>query len=251
MKLFTTSGRAIVSVMVATLTLLVAATDARAADQAKSTPLPSGPIVPRAEPLKPRPFTLEDRYLDASRRGDLPMLKLCLEKGVDPRAKDGFARDALLLAARDARNLEMVKFLKARNLPIDAPDVRGITALGYAAGNGQVEMVSYLLEQGAVVDRKDEQQQTPLLHAVLGGNKATVERLIAAGADVNLADRFKDTPLIGACNKGFDEIAKLLVEKGADPSLVDQEGRMARERAAAGSTYCRGLPAPPVAKPGA
>jgi ankyrin repeat protein len=231
------------------------APSARAPSEAPTPPDPAappnlkGPIIPRPEPLEPRAFTLADRYLDAARRGDIDMLKLCIEKGVDDRVKDGFARDALLLAASDGKSLAIVKLLRARGLPIDAPDVRGIAALGYAAGNGHVELVSYLLEHGAKVDRKDVQQMTPLVHAVLGGSKESVARLIEAGADVNSRDQFHDTPLIAACNKGVDEIAKLLVEKGADPSLLDQEGRTARQRAAAASIYCRELPAAP-AKPG-
>lgn len=206
-----------------------------------SPPSGRGSIVPGPEPLAPSSFTLEERYLDAARRGDLAMLKRCLDKGVDARAKDGFARSALLLAASDARNLEMVTFLQARGLPVDEPDVRGRTALGFAAGNGQVEMVSYLLEHGAVADRKDAQGQTPLYNAVLGGSRDTVLRLLAAGADVNNRDQFGDTPLIGACDKGYDDLARLLVEKGADPALKDQEDRTARERAAEGATFCRGL----------
>ena len=214
---------------------------ARAADEAAPAQ-PKGPLVPGpGEPLKPRAFTLEDRYLDAARRGDIDTLKLCIEKGVNDKAKDGFERDALLLAASEGRRLDMVKLLDARGLPIDAPDVRGIAAIGYAAGNGQLEIVSYLIERGAKVDRKDVQQMTPLVHAVLGGDKPTVARLIEAGADVNSRDQFKDTPLIAACNKGQDDIAKLLVEKGADPLLEDQEGRTASERATSGSQYCRDL----------
>lgn len=208
----------------------------------------SGPIVPKPEALKPSPFTLEERYLDAARRGDMATLKLCLDKGVDARAKDGFGRSALLLAVLNARNLEMVKFLQSRGLPVDEVDVRGRTPLGYAAGNGQLEMVSYLLEQGAAADRKDGQGQTPLYHAVLIGSKETTVRLLAAGADIDVRDQFGDTPLMGACNKGFDDIARLLLEKGADPSLKDQEGRTARDRAAAGASFCRELPS---VKPGA
>jgi len=214
----------------------------RAEDAATGQPH-AGPIVPRAEGVKPRPFTLEERYLDAARRGDMRTLELCLEKGVDPRAKDGFARSALLLAVLNARSLEMTKFLQSRGLPVDEPDVRGRTPLGYAAGNGQPEMVGYLLEQGAAADRKDGQGQTPLYHAVLIGSRDAVLRLLAAGADVNTRDQFGDTPLIGACNKGNDDMAQLLVEKGADPSLKDQEGRTARERAPAAAKYCRELPA--------
>lgn len=208
---------------------------------ASKPPPGGGAIVPRSEPLAPSPFTLEERYLDAARRGDLAMLTRCLDKGVDARAKDGFARSALLLAASDARNLKMVEFLQARGLPVDEPDVRGRTALAYAAGNGQLEIVAYLLAHGATADRKDAQGQTALYNAVLAGSRETVERLVAAGADVNNRDQFGDTPLIGACNKGNDELARLLVEKGADPSLKDQEGRTARERAAEDATFCRAL----------
>ena len=234
---------------VAIATAVVVLVQARGGHAQGTTPTqpPAGSIVPKPEALAPKAFTLEERYLDAARRGDLDMLKLCLDKGVDPRAKDGFARSALLLAVLNARNLEMVKFLQSRGLPVDEPDVRGRTPLGYAAGNGQLEMVSYLLEQGAAADRKDGQGQTPLYHAVLIGSKETTLRLLAAGADVDSRDQFGDTPLMGACNKGFDEIARLLIEKGADPALKDQEGRSARERAPAGASFCRNLPA---TKPG-
>jgi ankyrin repeat protein len=221
--------------------VLVQANGGHAEETAPAQP-PAGSIVPKPEPLAPKAFTLEERYLDAARRGDLDMLKLCLDKSVDPRAKDGFARSALLLAVLNARDLEMVKYLHALGLSVDEPDVRGRTPLGYAAGNGQLEMVSYLLEQGAAADRKDGQGQTPLYHAVLIGSKETTLRLLAAGADVDSRDQFGDTPLMGACNKGFDEIARVLIEKGADPSLKDQEGRTARERAPAGASFCRNLP---------
>ena len=237
------TGRALV---LASAVWLVAAAPhaARATSESEPTKPPSagGPILPRPEPLAPRAFTLEDRYLDAARRGDLDTLRRCIEKGVNDRAKDGFGRDALLLATSDGRSLEMVKLLDARGLPADEPDVRGIAAIGYAAGNGDVAIVAYLLERGAKVDRKDVQKMTPLVHAVLGGSKETVARLIAAGADVDSRDQFMDTPLIAACNKGVDEIAKLLVEKGADAGVKDQEGRTARERAATGAEYCRSLP---------
>lgn len=235
------------AVVAVTFSSLVAGASIVRGEEVAPPQPPSGPIVPKPEALRPSPFTLEERYLDAARRGDMATLRLCLDKGVDTRAKDGFARSALLLAALNARDLEMVKFLRSRGLPVDEPDVRGRTPLGYAAGNGQLEMVSYLLDEGAAADRKDGQGQTPLYHAVLIGSKETTLRLLAAGADIDTRDQFGDTPLMGACNKGFDDIARLLVEKGADPSLKDQEGRTARERAPAGASYCRELP---TAKPG-
>jgi ankyrin repeat protein len=235
--------------------LLVCVTPAFA-DDAASPPEPTAPsergadsvtpphgstIVPGPQPLIPRPFTLADRYLDAARRGDLELLELCIEKGVDVGVKDGFARSALLLAARDGRSLEMVRRLQSKGLAIDEPDVRGIAPLGYAAGNGQLDLLSYLLEQGAAADRQDTQGLTPLFHATLSGKTQAVARLLKADVDIDTQDRFGDTPLMGACAKGHDDIARLLVKAGADTSIKDQEGRTARERAAAGAAFCLAL----------
>lgn len=221
----------------ATWTLASAAPD--------STPPPDGSsITGKTEALTPRGFSLEDRYLDAARRGDLAMLKMCLDKGVDAQRKDGFGRSALLLAARDGHNLEMVEFLHAGGLPVDDPDYAGRSPLAEVAASGQLNLLSWFLEHGAKLDRKDSRGQTVLYSAVLGGSEPAVRRLLEAGAQVDVADQFGDTPLMGACSKGFEAISKLLVAKGADPARKDQEGRTARDRAAEGSTFCRGLSAP-------
>lgn len=201
----------------------------------------SGSLVPKPSAPDPRPFTLEDRYLDAAQRGDLKMIQLCLDKGVDLKTKDSIGRSALLLAARDAKNLDVVKFLHEKGLPADDADATGRSPLADAAGNGDVAIVSWLIEQKADLERKDAQGRTPLFGAAIGGSVATVARLIEGGAKVNVRDNYEDTPLIDACNKGNDEVARLLVEKGADPSLKDQEGRTARERAPETATYCRSL----------
>ncbi|MFN2377619.1 MAG: ankyrin repeat domain-containing protein [Candidatus Binatia bacterium] len=201
----------------------------------------SGSLVPKPSAPDPRPFTLEDRYLDAAQRGDLKMIQLCLDKGVDPKTKDSIGRSALLLAAREAKNLEVVKFLHDKGLAADEPDATGRSPLADAAGNGDVTIVSWLIEQKADLERKDAQGRTPIFGAAIGGSAPTVARLIEAGAKVNVRDNYEDTPLIDACNKGNDEVARLLVEKGADPSLKDQEGRTARERAPETAKYCRSL----------
>jgi hypothetical protein len=60
------------------------------------------------EPRAPEPFTLEQRLLDAARRGDDATALRALEKGAPVGAKDDVGRSALLLAARDAGSLELV-----------------------------------------------------------------------------------------------------------------------------------------------
>ncbi len=195
-----------------------------------------------AEPLAPAPYTLEQRFLEAARQGDLVALEKLLARGVSIQSKDDLGRSALLLAARDAGSLEVVRFLRAKGAAIDTPDLGGRAALSWAAGEGRLEIVRELAS--AQLDRRDDDGRTPCFHAVLGNHRDVVVFLLDAGADVNAADRFRDTPLMLACTKGYGGLAALLLERGADPSLKDQEGRTARDRAAKGADACLG-PGPP------
>jgi uncharacterized protein len=233
--------------------LVLAARLAAATDAPLSPPMPASPeslpagggsLVPKPSAPDPTPFTLADRYFDAARRGDADMLKICLDKGIDPRIKDEIGRSGLLLAIRDGRSLEIAQLLHDRGVPVDEADAVGRTALHDAAGNGDTGAVRWLLEKGAKADRKDLQGRTPLHNAVMGGSRQITLMLLEAGVDANVRDNFQDTPLILACNKGVDEIAKVLMEKGADPLLKDQEGRTAAQRAAAeeNAPYCKALP---------
>ena len=66
-------------------------------------------LAPPREPLEPAPFTLEQRLLDAARHGDRATLERALARGVSVDAKDDLGRSSLLLAARDAGSLELVR----------------------------------------------------------------------------------------------------------------------------------------------
>jgi ankyrin repeat protein len=228
---------------IAAAALALAVTAGARAEDAKAPPPPGGSIFPKAGAPDPKPFTLQDRAFDAARRGDVAMFQLCLDKGVDPKAKDELGRSALAMAVRDGRNLEIVELLFARGVAVDDPDAVGRSPLHEAAGNADPPIVSWLLAHGAKVERKDMQGRTPLHSAVMAGSQEVVLLLLAAAADPNARDNFQDTPLIQACAKGLNEISRVLVEKGADPSLKDQEGRTAAERADDTAPYCRSLPA--------
>ncbi|HXJ34319.1 MAG TPA: ankyrin repeat domain-containing protein [Candidatus Eisenbacteria bacterium] len=190
------------------------------------------------EPRKAQPFTIDQRLLDAVRRGDRPTLERALELGASVQAKDDLQRGCVLLATKDAGDLALVQWLHEKGAPLDDPDVGGRTALGFAAEGGRLDLVRYLVEGGAAVNARDGQQRTPLFHAVLGDHADVMTFLLASGADVNVRDQFGDTPLIVACAKGFGATATLLLEHGADATLRDQEGRTARERSVPGVEPC-------------
>ena len=190
------------------------------------------------EPRAPETFTLELRFLDAARRGDRATLERAILRGVSLETKDDLGRTALLLAARDAGSLELVRFLREKGAAADVPDVAGRAALSFAAESGRLDLVRELAGYGAETDRADGEQRTPLFFAVLGDHRETVEFLLGKGARVNAANQFGDTPLMMACAKGYGALAALLLARGADPSLRDQEGRTARDRSAPGTAAC-------------
>ncbi len=191
------------------------------------------------EPRAAEPFTLEQRLLDAARRGDEPTLDRALALGAPLEARDELARGPLLLAARDARSLALVERLHARGAALDAADAGGRAALSWAAAAGDLTIVDWLLAHGAELDRADVDRRTPLFHAAAGGHLGVARALLGRGAQPNAADRFGDTPLIVACSRGQNAMAVLLIASGADPVARNQEGRTAADRAAPSTPACQ------------
>jgi len=92
----------------------------------------------------------------------------------------------------------------------------GVSALHYAAGEGDHVVVTLLLEKGADVNGKTLSGFSPLHDAAAGGHTATVKILLDKGADVNVKTRDETTPLHGACECGHDAVVTLLLIRGAD-----------------------------------
>jgi hypothetical protein len=196
-------------------------------------------IMGTGEAPEPQPFTREQRLLEAARRGDRETVERALELGVPVDSADDLARSALLLAARDAGDLELVRFLHERGGAIDRPDAGGRTPLSFSASAGRLDLVQYFIAEGAEVDTPDRRGRTPLFHAVLDDQIEMVTYLIGQGADVNVKDRFADTPLMMACSKGYAAMARLLLDHDADATARNQEGRSAADRAAPSLDVCR------------
>ena len=108
---------------------------------------------------------------------------------------------------------------------IRTPDgSRRQTPLHWAAGGGQLDVVTWLLAQGVDVDAKDRFGSTPLHAAAFFGRTAVAEYLLDRGADVAAADKEGCAPLDLAAGQHL-ETSKLLVARGAKieggPSRMD------------------------------
>ncbi len=111
-----------------------------------------------------------------------------------------------------------------------------LSALHFAARDGQLAAVQALIYNGADLDIADEEGSTPAILAILNGHYEIAAALLNGGADVNVQDKRGRTVLFMATDmhtldanprpgpKPYGEldsmdIIRLALEKGADPNL--------------------------------
>lgn len=188
------------------------------------------------------------------------ILKILIESGADvDEATTGVKASgnagALQLAAIIDSTSAAKALLKA-GVPVDDLNLKGHSALHYAASKGFYEMCLLLLDGGATVDLKTQDGDNvaalymaarqgylevvklliskgadvnkndsklglpPLMAAVVGNTGSIIQELIASGAKVNVKASNGWTPLFYAAVYGYKVSIKTLVKNGADKSMI-------------------------------
>jgi uncharacterized protein len=136
-----------------------------------------------------------------------------------------FAVSALLHAAGPAavaeaamkRDREAVRALLKNGEDVNAAQGDGMTALHWAARNGDLELTQMLLYAGANVKAATRLGgYTPLLMAADQGHATVIAALVAGGADVKASNALGTTPLMLAAASGNPQAVTILVENGAE-----------------------------------
>lgn len=171
-----------------------------------------------------------DAFRLALRAGNMPVVKLLADYGVDMNAKDheGLTPLTWLLTYRETRAeaLPFVHFLLQSGADGDkSVNQWGETPLMLAAKSDFAEAVKILLDHGADPTRTNHFDETALHFACHHYTVATVAALLEAGADVNAQDRTHQTPLHIAAHKNRRDVVKTLLDADADPLLRDRRGR--------------------------
>ncbi len=128
-------------------------------------------------------------FLLAAKAADVPLMRVLLASGADPRAATAARATPLMAAAgvgyaqgkspgSEGAALEAVKLTLELGGDVNAADAAGFTALHGAAIRGANSLVSFLVAQGARLDPTNKNRQTPLMLAEDGGvgNVSTVKK---------------------------------------------------------------------------
>ena len=111
-------------------------------------------------------------FLRAAKSADVPLMRLLLEKGADPKLKTKSGVTALMVAAGMGHHkpirggeqpIEAIQICLDKGVDINAATDKTLnTALHAAAGEGTDNIVQFLADHGAKLDLKDSKGRTPM-----------------------------------------------------------------------------------------
>ena len=132
----------------------------------------------------------EDAFLELCKKGTAEEVRKALVFDTNANARVIGGGTALMWAAMENSNPEVVKVLLAGGADANAKSEDGWTALIAAAGFNTPEVVKVLLAGGADVNAKSEGGVTALMAAAWKNpNPAVVKMLLVGGADIRAVDK--------------------------------------------------------------
>jgi CRP-like cAMP-binding protein len=170
------------------------------------------------------------RFLFAAGRGNVGILTLLLNQGLDPDAADYDKRTALMVAAMKGQTDVVTKLLELHADP-NLVDMHGVSALGEAAMNGHEDTVKVLLKHGGSLCLTEAKAASTLCQAVFDGDVRLLQRLFEAKIDVNAGDYDRRTAVHIAAAEGNLAALRVLVQAGANLNVKDRWNNSVRDEA--------------------
>lgn len=172
---------------------------------------------------------------EAAAKGDIEAVRALLREGADVNAAQGDGLTALHWAALNGDGELAEVLLYAGANPEPTTRLGGYTPLHQASQSGATEVVEALLRAGADAERLTTTGVRPIHFAAESGNGATVQVLIDAGASIDVRDTYMGlTPLMFATAYDRVEAIAVLLAAGADTeatsSVVDYSDRSKQDR---------------------
>ncbi len=188
----------------------------------------------------------ESPVADAAARGDREAVKSLLKQAADVNAAQGDGMTALHWAAMNG-DLELAQMLIFAGANVRATTRLGsYTPLYLASQQGHGTIIQALVKAGADLKSGTPNGTTPLMVAAASGEIDAVRALIDGGAELNAKDGVRaQTPIMYAAASNRAAVIELLASKGADlkaTNKVSDLANLSREGAGFGGNPQGGLP---------
>ena len=150
----------------------------------------------------------------ASRTGNLDAVQVLLEHGADPDARETFRGQTALMWAAAESHTDVIKLLASHGADLN---VRSFDR----------DTTPPKMEAGTPIAPIARGGLSALLFAARQGNLEAARALIEAGADINQCDSDGNNALVLSILNSHYDLAYLLLDKGADPNVAAKNGRAA------------------------
>jgi len=197
----------------------------------------------------------ESPVADAAARGDREAVKSLLKQAADVNAAQGDGMTALHWAAMNG-DADLAQMLIVAGANVKATTRLGsYTPLYLASQQGHGTIIQSLVKAGADVKAGTPNGTTPLMVASASGELDAVRVLVENGSDVNAKDGVRlQTPIMYAAASNRADVIAFLASKGADlkaTSKVSDLANLSREGAGFGGNPQGGIPGGGQGAPGA
>jgi len=169
----------------------------------------------------------EEPLVKAAFKEDLEVVKQLVFSSLDINVRDEHTKMTALDYAAENGNLEIARTLVLGGARANLANEAGRTPLMNLRDKASADLVRELLSAGATVNAHDESGSTALMNAAAYSNSAAVKELIENGAKVDLKDNDGKSALMFAAGNNDPGIAKLLIDAGAAVNAKDHNGKTA------------------------
>ncbi|GKZ25233.1 hypothetical protein AbraIFM66951_000578 [Aspergillus brasiliensis] len=181
------------------------------------------PVPVELPPQQPKEVDGEKKPADRNTSPKSPSSRPS-QQPIDPHARKDYGRR--LVEAAKAGNMPTVKvFLERGGDPNTTTENWDLTALHYAARMGHNGLTRLLLKAGANPNAKARfSNNTPLFEAASSGHIKVIQYLLRYEADIGVHCQRSKTALHAAAEKGHAACVELLLQNKADPDSIDEDG---------------------------
>jgi ankyrin repeat protein len=172
--------------------------------------------------------TGEAPLMTAVRVGNVPMVKAMLAAGANVNAQGGGREQSALMWAVERHDQEVIRVLLAEKADVNARSEARPEYVTFSRGNPQGGRLTGLADQTLESDGSrpglrwiKKGGMTALMFAARDGDLESAKLLLAAGANVNDCSPVGNTALMLAARNDRTPLALLLLDKGANPNIAE------------------------------